>query len=118
MLTSASNSVTSWDVPTADSEGDDMSKAFAEMFTAKNLEFKTDLTIEEIRSISLVLFLAEYLKLPEYKAFITRVMKLKVSKDRKGRKEAENILAGNMNKNMNELELRQADLENRLSRGR
>lgn len=115
-MASAGNTVTSWDIP--EDESEEMNKAFSEMFTSKNLEFKTDLTIEEIRSISLVLFLAEYLKLPEYKAFITRVMKLKVSKDRKGRREAENILVGGLKQQMTGLEMKQMDLENRLSRGR
>jgi hypothetical protein len=107
--------ITTWN---DNNEGSDFTnEMMSQMFTGKNLEFKTDLTIKEIRAISLILFLSEYLKLPEYKNFINRVMKLKVSKDRKGRKEAENILIG-QNNEKNILEQKMTDLETRLMRGR
>lgn len=61
--------------------------ALKELFKDKNLDFITELTDREIRAISIILFLADYAELPEFKTFISNVMRLKVSKNRKGRKE-------------------------------
>lgn len=59
-----------------------------------NIEFFTDLNDREIRSIAVILFLSDYLKMPEFLRFITMVMKLKVSRNRKGRGEFINLFQG------------------------
>lgn len=57
------------------------------LFKDDQLEFITDLSSKEIKSIAVILLLSDYLELPVFKAFISNVMKLKVSKNRKGRGE-------------------------------
>ena len=62
-----------------------------DLYKTDNIEFITDLTTEEIHSIATVLFLSKYLKVPEFEDLLKNIMKLKVSKDRKGRAEFTNI---------------------------
>lgn len=62
-------------------------KVIQKLFNSDEIEFITDLNIKEIHSIAIILFLADYVGLPEYEQFIKAIMKLKVSKDRKGREE-------------------------------
>lgn len=67
--------------------GENQFKTLEQLFKEENIEFITDLSDKEIRNIAIILFLADYLEMPEFRTFVINVMKLKVSKGRKGRGE-------------------------------
>lgn len=67
--------------------GENQFKTLEQLFKEENIEFITDLSDKEIRNIAIILFLADYLEMPEFRVFVINVMKLKVSKNRKGRGE-------------------------------
>ena len=70
-----------------DQSGGDPFEVLKELFKEDNIAFNTELSYKEIVSISRIMFLAEYLELPEFNRFVTTIMKLKVSHKRKGRGE-------------------------------
>jgi hypothetical protein len=64
-----------------------LDKTLKMLYEDDKLMFITELTSEEIKTVAIILFLAEYLELPEFKSFIYNVLRLKVSRGRQGRKE-------------------------------
>ena len=58
-----------------------------ELFKDEQLQYITELSVDEIRAVAIILFLAKYLDIKEFNGFIENVLRLKVSKERKGRKE-------------------------------
>lgn len=65
----------------------DMFEVLNQLYSSDNLEWMTDLNPKEIRAIAIIKFLSEYAEIPEFESFISYVLKLKVSRDRKGRLE-------------------------------
>lgn len=53
----------------------------------KNIEFKTELSDEEIKEINRLYFIADLLDFKMLKDFLTKFMELRVSQKREGRKE-------------------------------
>ena len=58
-----------------------------ELFKDKNLSYITDLTDKEIRAVAIIKWLGKYAEIPEWDEFINNILRLKVSRGRKGRKE-------------------------------
>ena len=80
-----------------------------ELMKDDNMQYMTELSVDEIRAVAVVLFLAEYLDIKELNGFIKNVLRLKVSKDRKGRKEFSELFG-----KLKEHEERKAENEQRL----
>lgn len=75
------------EIPEGLFDSDDKHKIVKELFTKEGLDFKTDLTHNQIVEICKLMHLADKYKIKAIIPFITRFKTLKVSLDRKGRKE-------------------------------
>jgi hypothetical protein len=58
-----------------------------ELFKDKNLSYITELSDKEIRAVAIIKWLGKYAEIPDWDDFIDNILRLKVSKGRKGRKE-------------------------------
>lgn len=58
-----------------------------ELFTDKNIDMKTDLDDGEITNVALLYFLADEFKIPALQRYADKFLRLRVSKQRKGRAE-------------------------------
>ena len=83
-----------------------------DLYTEDNIEFITDLTTQEIHSIAVILFLADYTNMPEFRDLLKYIMKLKVSKNRKGREDFKQMFTG-----VNENVQRDKDRETKMVKG-
>ena len=71
-----------------------------ELFKDTNIKVKTELTRDEVSLTAKLYFLTEYFELEGFKEMLDNFLKLRVSKDRKGRKEYVDIGKSEINNNL------------------
>lgn len=66
---------------------DEKKSSAAALFNSDDIDLKTELTQKEILSISKLMFIKERYDIPHIDVFINKLLRLKISKERKGRNE-------------------------------
>lgn len=74
-----------------------------ELFKEENLDQKTDLSGNEITALTRVFYIAQKLKIDGLKMLLDKFIRLRISKDRLGRKEFIDMLKGDIDNNKNNM---------------
>lgn len=73
-----------------------LDKAINETFSTKDLDLKTDLNMDQINAITKVEMFNEIFDVPVLEALTTKLKRLLISKDRRGREEFTRIVTKNL----------------------